>query len=170
MEAKAFKNPYLMGFLLGLTLLATYYYAGHGIGASGAFYRIVAETVNFVSPEAAGEGSVYYSYLKGPEPSNSTWMIFEAIGILFGGFISGLIGGRVKWETVKGATASRRLRLAMALVGGILIGFVSKLTLGCTSGQGLTGAALLSVGSWVFLFSVFGGGFMAAYFVRKQWN
>ncbi len=170
MKAKAYKNPYLMGFLLGLTLLLTYYYAGNGIGASGAFYRIVAEVVNFISPKAAGEGSVYYSYLEGPEPSKSTWLIFEAIGILFGGYISGLIGGRIKWETIKGTTASRRLRLSMALVGGILIGLVSKLTLGCTSGQGLSGAALLSVGSWIFLFSVFGGGFMAAYFVRNQWK
>jgi hypothetical protein len=58
----------------------------------------------------------------------------------------------------------------MALAGGVLIGMASKLTLGCTSGQGLSGAAVLSVGSWIFLFSVFGGGFMAAYFVRNQWK
>jgi len=170
MEKENFKNPYIMGVFLGLALLFTYYISGHGLGASGAFYRIVAEVVNLISPASTGEGSVYYSSLKGPEPSHSTWLIFESIGVMLGGFVSGLIGGRVKWETIKGPNASRGLRLTMALVGGILIGFVSKLTLGCTSGQGLSGAALLSVGSWVFLFSAFGGGFMAAYFVRKQWN
>jgi hypothetical protein len=170
MKEKEYKNPYLMGFLLGLTLLLTYYYSGHGIGASGAFYRVVAEMLRAVSPGAVGEGSAFYSYLQGPEPSHSTWLIFEVVGILIGGFVSGLIGRRVKWETIKGKTATRGFRLMLALVGGILIGFASKLTLGCTSGQGLSGAAVLSVGSWVFLFSVFGGGFMAAYFVRNEWK
>ena len=52
MEKKKYKNSYFMGFLLGLTLLFTYYYAGHGLGASGAFYRIIAETVHAINPGA----------------------------------------------------------------------------------------------------------------------
>jgi hypothetical protein len=44
------------------------------------------------------------------------------------------------------------------------------LTRGCTSGQALTGGALLSVGSWAFMFSVFGGGYALAYFVRRAWR
>ena len=170
MKQNGYKDPYFMGFLLGLTLLFTYYVVGHGLGASGAFNRIVAEIVNFVAPAFTGEGSIYYNSLKGPEPSHSTWLLYECLGILVGGFVSGLIGKRFKWETIKGATANVKTRLILALIGGVFIGFAGRLTLGCTSGQGLSGAALLSVGSWIFLLSVFGGGYLAAYFVRKEWK
>lgn len=177
MQEKAFKNPYLMGFLLGLTLLYTYYITGHGLGASGAFYRLLAMAVHTVFPNAAGDAgymeramSFLYQSLEGPSPNHSLWLIYEGIGVIIGAFISGLIGNRVKWQTIRGETADVKTRLSFALIGGILLGFTSKLTLGCTSGQGLSGASLLSVGSWIFLLSVFAGGFMAALFVRKQYQ
>jgi len=34
----------------------------------------------------------------------------------------------------------------------------------------LTGGALLSVGSWAFMFSVFAGGYALAYVVRRAWR
>jgi hypothetical protein len=34
----------------------------------------------------------------------------------------------------------------------------------------LTGGALLSVGSWIFMLSVFAGGYALAWFVRRQWT
>jgi hypothetical protein len=177
MQEKAYKNPYLMGFFLGLTLLFTFYVTGHGLGASGAFYRLLAVAAHAVFPNAAGgvgylerAMSFLYRSLEGPHPNHSLWLIYEGIGVMAGAFISGLIGGRVKWQTIKGETAESKTRLLFALGGGILLGFSSKLTLGCTSGQGLSGASLLSVGSWIFLLSVFAGGFMAAWFVRKQYQ
>ena len=45
----------------------------------------------------------------------------------------------------------------------------AKIGLGCTSGQALTGGALLNMGSWMFMLMVFAGGYAAAWFVRKQW-
>jgi hypothetical protein len=51
----------------------------------------------------------------------------------------------------------------------MLAGFAARLARGCTSGQGLVGGAELSVGAWVFLMCIFAGGWMAAWFVRKQW-
>jgi len=177
MQEKAYKNPYLMGFFLGLTLLFTFYVTGHGLGASGAFYRLLAVAAHVVFPNAAGGAgyleramSFLYRSLEGPHPNHSLWLIYEGVGVMLGAFISGLIGGRVKWQTIKGETAELKTRLLFALGGGILLGFSSKLTLGCTSGQGLSGASLLSVGSWIFLLSVFAGGFMAAWFVRKQYQ
>ena len=41
---------------------------------------------------------------------------------------------------------------------------------GCTSGQALTGTALLLTGSFVFLIFVFVGGYATAFFVRRQWH
>ena len=49
------------------------------------------------------------------------------------------------------------------------MGIGAKLALGCTSGQALTGGALLNVGSWAFMMCVFGGAYGLAWFVRRAW-
>ena len=62
-----------------------------------------------------------------------------------------------------------RGRLFYALTGGILMGFAAALARGCTSGQALSGGALLATGSWAFMMMVFAGGYLGARFVRRQW-
>ena len=62
------------------------------------------------------------------------------------------------------------MRLTFAFAGGTLVGFGARLARGCTSGQALSGGAVLSAGSWAFMFAVFGGGYALAYLVRKLWN
>jgi hypothetical protein len=57
-----------------------------------------------------------------------------------------------------------------AYPGGIISGFGARMARGCTSGQGLSGGATLSVGSWAFLLAFFGAGYLLAYFVRRLWN
>jgi len=49
------------------------------------------------------------------------------------------------------------------------MGIGAKLARGCTSGQALTGGALLNVGSWANMMAIFGGAYAMAYFIRKQW-
>ena len=49
------------------------------------------------------------------------------------------------------------------------MGFGAKLARGCTSGQALTGGSILNLGSWAFMLCVFGGAYMFAYFMRKEW-
>jgi hypothetical protein len=49
------------------------------------------------------------------------------------------------------------------------MGVAARFARGCTSGQALSGGALLSVGSWAFMMMVFAGGYAMAYFVRKEW-
>mgnify|MGYP003565925772 CR=1 FL=1 len=63
-----------------------------------------------------------------------------------------------------------RVETAVAFLGGAIMGYGARLARGCTSGQALSGGAVLSVGSWAFMFAVFGGGYALAYFVRKTWN
>ena len=55
------------------------------------------------------------------------------------------------------------------MLGGAVAGFGAQLARGCTSGQALTGGAQLALGSWVFMFSVFGGAYALAWFFRRQW-
>ncbi len=65
---------------------------------------------------------------------------------------------------------AHELGLVLALAGGVLMGMAARMTRGCTSGQALSGGALLSVGSWAFMFSVFAGGYALAYFMRREWR
>jgi hypothetical protein len=52
----------------------------------------------------------------------------------------------------------------------MLMGLGAKLARGCTSGQALTGGALLSVGSWLFILTAFAAGYLAAPLVRRAWT
>ena len=69
-----------------------------------------------------------------------------------------------------GPNISRGGRIGLAVGGGVLMGFAARLARGCTSGQALTGGSVLAVGSWVFMFSVFAGGYAIAPLVRRQWR
>ena len=91
------------------------------------------------------------------------------LGVFFGGFISGAIAGRNKMMIEKGPNITNKKRLLYAFIGGSLMGFGAKMARGCTSGQGLTGGAMLSVGGWAFMMMVFIGAYATAYFVRRQW-
>jgi uncharacterized membrane protein YedE/YeeE len=100
----------------------------------------------------------------------SYYLVFMLIGVVLGGLISAVSNNRISFMLERGKSASSVLRISFALFGGILIGFASRLAGGCTSGQALTGSALLLTGSLVFLVCLFAGGYAAAYFVRRQWD
>jgi hypothetical protein len=143
---------------------------GRGLGASGAFSSLVAATVDAVAPAHAESNEFYAEYLgDGSKSPLKDWLVFEVLGAIAGGFISGTLAGRLKKGVEKGPRISVAGRFAFAFAGGIIMGFGAKLARGCTSGQALTGGALLGLGSWAFMLAVFGGAYAFAYFVRRQW-
>ncbi|RPI17705.1 MAG: hypothetical protein EHM58_08065, partial [Ignavibacteriae bacterium] len=164
-------NPYLSGIGLGLVLLLAYVIMGRGLGASGAFSSVIATGINSIAPEHASSNHFYSEYIgDGTKSPLKDWLVFEVLGVLAGGFISGALAGRIKRTTEKGPRISVRGRLTYALIGGIIMGFGAKLARGCTSGQALTGGAVLNLGSWAFMMAVFAGGYAMAYFMRRQWQ
>lgn len=170
-EAQPYWNPYVAGLGLGLVLLSSFVIMGRGLGASGAFSSLVAVTINAVAPSHAASNTFYAEYLgDGTKNPLKDWLVFEVLGAIAGGFISGLLAGRVKKSVEKGPRISVGTRFAFAFGGGIIMGFGAKLARGCTSGQALTGGALLGLGSWAFMLAVFGGAYAVAYFVRRQWT
>ncbi|MGC8640178.1 MAG: YeeE/YedE thiosulfate transporter family protein, partial [Isosphaeraceae bacterium] len=98
------------------------------------------------------------------------WLVWTILGTILGAFVSGLIAGRVRTEIYRGPRVSIGLRLAAALIGGAFMGYGSQWARGCTSGQALSGGAVLAVGSWAFMFAVFGGGYALAYSLRRLWR
>jgi uncharacterized protein len=170
--AAAYMNPYLAGIGLGLVLLAAFVVMGRGLGASGAFGSVTAVAVEAVAPEHAHGNAFYQDYLENGvdgQPLKS-WLVFEVLGVLVGGFLSGTLAGRLRPTVERGPRIGVRSRLLLAFAGGALMGIGAKLARGCTSGQALTGGAQLNAGSWAFMLMVFAGAYALAWFVRRQWR
>ncbi|MEQ8626146.1 YeeE/YedE thiosulfate transporter family protein [Ekhidna sp.] len=163
-------NPYICGIGLGLVLLATFLVMGRGIGASGAMTSVVATGVQTVSKSHAEANTFYMGYLgDGTVHPLKDWLVFEVLGVLIGGFISGRLAGRNKIKIEKGPLLSNNRRFLFAFVGGIIMAFGTKLARGCTSGQALTGGAMMNVGSWLFMIALFAGAYAMAGFVKRLW-
>ena len=165
-----YMNPYLAGVCLGLVLLAAFVFMGRGLGASGAFSSTVAWLMDIVAPAHAQASEYYSQYLVGDGHPLKAWLVFEVLGVMAGALLSGLLAGRVRLSVEKGPRVGNGPRLAAAFLGGALMAVGAHLARGCTSGQALSGGALLNAGSWAFMIMVFVGGYAAAYFMRWQWR
>jgi len=167
----AYMNPYLAGIGLGLVLLTAYVVMGRGLGASGAVSSAASWALHLVAPEHAQSNEFFRGYLEeGVGHPLKTWLVFEVLGVLVGGFVSGLLAGRLRATVEKGPRISVRARFALAFAGGALMGVGAKFARGCTSGQALSGGATLNAGSWAFMMMVFAGAYALAWLVRRQWR
>jgi hypothetical protein len=167
---RAYLNPYLAGVGLGLVLLAAFVIAGRGLSAAGAPASAVSYLVNLVAPGHTADNPFYQKYLSRASNPFQDWIFVEVIGVVIGGFLSGMLARRVSRTIERGPRITDRGRLALAFAGGILMAFGAQIGRGCTSGQALTGGSLLNLGSWAFMLSVFAGGYGVAYFLRREWK
>jgi len=161
-------SPFVAGIGLGLTVLAAFVITGHGLGASGVFSRLGAYGLATIAPDHVA-ANAYWGPVLGRGLADY-WLLWSGIGVLIGGGLSALLGGRIEPGIDRGALVSIGWRLGLALLGGGLVGFATRFTRGCTSHQALSNGALLSVGGWVFMLSVFAGGFAAAFLLRRIWR
>jgi uncharacterized membrane protein YedE/YeeE len=168
--AKPYINPYLAGILLGLVLFLAFFITGSGLGASGGINRILVFFQDLIAPGHVDRTPYLIAMAGGDKNPLDSWIVFLTVGTVIGGFVSGWIHNRVSVETNRGPGVSKSLRWLMAFIGGALMGFGARYARGCTSGQALSGGAVLSVGSWAFMFAVFGGAYALAYLLRKFWN
>lgn len=169
-QARPYAHPYVAGILLGLVLFGSFLLTGNGLGASGGMNRLLVVVEDAVYPEHVDRTAYLSDMAGGDRNPLDSWVVFVTLGTIAGGFVSGWRNGRLKLETNRGPRVPVRLRWLTAFVGGSFMGFGARMARGCTSGQALSGGAVLSVGSWAFMFAVFGGAYALAYFVRKLWN
>ncbi len=167
---RPFANPYVGGLLLGVVLFMAFYLTGNGLGASGGLNRMIVWVIAAVAPDQVGRVSYLVEYAGGSKNALDHWIVLLTVGIFAGGLLSGWFHRRIRLETIRGPRISARQRWVFAFAGGILSGYGARLARGCTSSQGLSGAATLSVGSWAFLLAFFAGGYLLAYFMRKLWT
>jgi uncharacterized membrane protein YedE/YeeE len=170
--SKRYADPYAAGVGIGLVLLAAYAVAGRGLGASGAFASVVAAgTATTVGLEDALGSAAVAPYLSdGIASPVHDWLVLELAGVVLGGLTSAWLAGRLRGAVERGPRLATTSRLYVAVAGGVLMGFGAKLARGCTSGQALSGGALLSTGSWIFIAACFASGYALAPLARRLWR
>jgi uncharacterized membrane protein YedE/YeeE len=94
------------------------------------------------------------------------------LGIVIGSLISALLSGDFHWQWVPSRWAFTFgnfpvLRVIVALIGGVFLGFGARWAGGCTSGHGISGTLQLAVSSWISAICFFIGGILMAQFLFK---
>jgi hypothetical protein len=167
---RPYANPYVAGTSLGLVLLGAFVVSGHGLGASGAFASVAAATVHTVNPAAATANPYFQRYLAGGARPWTDWLVVELAGAVAGAWLSARFAGRVALTIERGAGVRTSTRLILATLGGVAMGAGAVFARGCTSGQALSGGAMLSLGSWLFIAAAFGAAYATAPLLRRAWQ
>jgi hypothetical protein len=162
---KPFWPPFVAGVALGLVLLMTFLITGHGLGATGATTRATAWLGAEVAPRATAANGYLGAMVKDGHPMSS-WITWQVIGVALGALASAIFAGRFRFQFDGQRSVGTPRRIAAALAGGALAGFGARVSAGCTSGLGLSGAATLGIAAFVFLGAFFASGLIASRLVR----
>jgi hypothetical protein len=150
-------SPYLVGTLIGVLSMATFYFSNKPLSVSTAYARLAGLVGNLFA-RGHTESLKFYQDNK-PKIEWGEMLVF---GMLLGAFIAAASGGEITaawvpalWEQRFGPDVG--LRLGIAFLGGAVMAFGARLAGGCTSGHGISGALQLSVSSWIALVCFFVG-------------
>lgn len=161
-------NPYAAGIVLGLVLILTFILVGNGVGASGMFASIAAAVGMDIAPDAtAANHYLGRMVANGANPFDS-WIVVEVVGVAIGALLAAVSAGRFRVRLDGSRKVGTSFRIVLALLGGIMAGFGSRVAAGCTSGVGLSGTAMLSIGGFAFLLSFFVVGLGASVLLRRS--
>ena len=95
-----------------------------------------------------------------PRHPRSPWRVIRRTAALVAATSMLVVGGFVLLDIVADGAVS----------GGVLMGVGAKFARGCTSGQALSGGALLSAGSWIFIAACFATGYLLAPLAKRLWR
>lgn len=159
-------SPYAAGIGIGILSWLSFLISGKPIATSTTFARAGGMIEKIVMGEKAKERP-YYEKIK--LMINWQWML--VIGVVIGSFVSAILSGDFQvgvWVPSLWASAfgdSVLLRVFVAVVGGVILGFGARFAGGCTSGHGISGTLQLAVSSWISVVFFFVGGIIAAHFI-----
>lgn len=161
-------SPYLVGALIGVLSMFTFYFSDKALGASTAFANVAGWIGRLIAPRHT-ESLHFYADRKA---SRISWEVALVIGVIAGSFLAAWSGGEITGSWLPPMWAARFgesvwLRMAVGFLGGCLMAFGARMAGGCTSGHGISGALQLSVGSWISLLGFFAGGVATAMLLFK---
>lgn len=161
-----YMNPLLAGILLGIVLLATFVVTGHGLGATGFTTRLTAWIGMHVAPIATTANDYLGGMVEEGKPLDA-WITWQVIGVAIGALLSAFLAKRIFFQLDGKKYLGGAKRPFTALFGGILAGFGARVAAGCTSGLGLSGAAVLSLAGFTFLGTFFAVGLLASRLLKE---
>ena len=160
-------NPLIAGILLGIVLLSTFVVTGHGLGATGFTTRLTAWFGMHLLPVATNANEYLGGMVEEGKPLDA-WITWQVAGVAFGALVSAFLAGRIAIKLDGKKFLGGPKRPVTALFGGILAGFGARIAAGCTSGLGLSGAAVLSLAGFTFLGTFFAVGLVASRFMKEE--
>ena len=144
-------SPYLVGALIGVLSMATFYFSDKPLGVSTAYARLAGLVGNLFS-KGHTETLKFYQETK----PKIEWEVMLMFGIILGAVVAAYTGDEVAatwvpalWEERFGSDIA--MRVGVAFLGGVIMAYGARLAGGCTSGHGISGALQLSVSSWIAL-------------------
>lgn len=155
--------PSVAGVVVGLLQLPLLAFVGETLGASRAFVTVWSNIVGIIAPSYVDKKN---SYLKGAKSGISNWsqllfVVFAVAGSAIASQLTWVSGARASdWGAIEGFNVWR------SLVGGFLIVFGGRMAGGCTSGQGLSGNAVLALNSPFATAAMFVGGIATAFIIK----
>ena len=152
-------SPYLVGVLIGVLSMFTFYFSAKPLGASTAFASVAGLIGRLIAPRHTDSLHFYADQ----KASKIDWKVALVIGVIAGSFLAAWSGGEITGRWLPPMWAERFgenvwLRMAVGFLGGGLMAFGARMADGCTSGHGISGAMQLSVGSWIALLGFCVGG------------
>ncbi len=137
---------YVGGPLLGLCVVALRWLLNERLGATAAWSDAISRVV-----------------ARDERLSVHGWLL---VGLIFGGLVFGLFGPGVDGYGWLTETFSAPVVVLVLAVSGMLIGYGAKLAGGCTSGNGLSGNAVLSPASLVATATFFGTAIAVSFLIE----
>jgi uncharacterized membrane protein YedE/YeeE len=168
-QPKPYWNPFVAGGLLGVGLLMAFVWTGHGMGASGFSTALAAKGSQAVAGQAAESNAYFGGLLSGGNNPLNAWITWQMIGLAVGALIGAMTAGRFRFQFGGPTKLGNGKRTVLALAGGMLAGFGARLSLGCTSGLGLSGSATLATAGFLFLIGFFVTGAGIGLFMKRYW-
>ena len=138
-------SPYVVGALIGVLSMFTFYFSNKPLGASTAYARIAGILGNLTAP--AHTRSLKYFDDKPPKVG---WELMLVVGVIVGSFVSAWTGRELTGQFLPALWVDRFgpdsgfLRVLVAFAGGTLMAFGARMAGGCTSGHGVCGLSRFS--------------------------
>lgn len=159
-------SPYAVGIGIGVLSWLSFLISGKPIATSTSF----AQTGGMIERLIVGDKAHHRPYYKKIK-LNVNWQWMLVVGVVIGSFLSALLSGDLKsgaWVPSLWASAfgdSALLRVIVAIIGGVILGFGARFAGGCTSGHGISGTLQLALSSWISAIFFFIGGIITAHLI-----
>lgn len=109
----------------------------------GLLLGLSAAMLLLLQGRIAGISGIFGGLLP-PGKNDADWRLFFIVGLVAGAALYRLFGGVVPDLNINPFALSDGAHLAVLVVGGLLVGFGTRIGSGCTSGHGICGLGRLS--------------------------